>query len=271
MSSQAVLGSTMPDSLATPERRPLDAVGRSRMAPVSPKATILIVDDEPDVREVLEEYFVAHGYAVRRRRERHRGAALAAAKHPIDLALRRHPHARRGRPEPRAAPARALREDRDRHADFRGDGGRSDRRTRDGRRRLRAQAVRPARARGARQERAAPHVGRESRRDRRRAGAHRALRARPRRASAHRRNGQGSADVAARVRPAEGARRTSEPRRCRASASSISSRQRDWDPFDRSVDLRIMRLRKKIEPDPEHPRFIRTVRNEGYIFVPDGG
>jgi two-component system phosphate regulon response regulator OmpR len=48
------------------------------------------------------------------------------------------------------------------------------------------------------------------------------------------------------------------------------SQQRDWDPFDRSVDLRIMRLRKKIEPDPEHPRFIRTIRNEGYIFVPDG-
>jgi two-component system phosphate regulon response regulator OmpR len=46
--------------------------------------------------------------------------------------------------------------------------------------------------------------------------------------------------------------------------------QQDWDPFDRSVDLRIMRLRKKIEPDPEHPRFIRTIRNEGYMFVPDG-
>jgi two-component system phosphate regulon response regulator OmpR len=46
--------------------------------------------------------------------------------------------------------------------------------------------------------------------------------------------------------------------------------QRDWEPFDRSVDLRIMRLRKKVEPDPEHPRFIRTIRNEGYIFVPDG-
>jgi DNA-binding response OmpR family regulator len=46
--------------------------------------------------------------------------------------------------------------------------------------------------------------------------------------------------------------------------------QRDWDPSDRSVDLRIMRLRKKIEPDPEQPRFIRTIRNEGYIFVPDG-
>ena len=48
------------------------------------------------------------------------------------------------------------------------------------------------------------------------------------------------------------------------------SGQGDWDPFDRSVDLRVMRLRKKIEPDPEHPRFIRTIRNEGYIFVPDG-
>jgi DNA-binding response OmpR family regulator len=46
--------------------------------------------------------------------------------------------------------------------------------------------------------------------------------------------------------------------------------KRDWDPFDRSVDLRIMRLRKKVEPDPEQPRFIRTIRNEGYIFVPDG-
>jgi two-component system phosphate regulon response regulator OmpR len=44
----------------------------------------------------------------------------------------------------------------------------------------------------------------------------------------------------------------------------------DWDPFDRSVDLRILRLRKKIEPDPEHPQYIRTVRNEGYKFVPGG-
>ena len=47
--------------------------------------------------------------------------------------------------------------------------------------------------------------------------------------------------------------------------------QRDWDPFDRSVDLRVMRVRKKIEPDPQRPRFIRTVRNAGYVFVPDAG
>ena len=44
----------------------------------------------------------------------------------------------------------------------------------------------------------------------------------------------------------------------------------EWEPFDRSVDLRIMRLRKKIEPDPEHPQYIRTVRSEGYKFVPGG-
>lgn len=49
------------------------------------------------------------------------------------------------------------------------------------------------------------------------------------------------------------------------------SQKRDSDPFDRSVDLRILRLRKKVEPDPEHPQYIRTVRNEGYIFVPGGG
>ena len=49
-----------------------------------------------------------------------------------------------------------------------------------------------------------------------------------------------------------------------------SQGQRDWAPFDRSVDLRIMRLRKKIEPDPEHPKYIRTMRNAGYVFVPNG-
>jgi len=48
------------------------------------------------------------------------------------------------------------------------------------------------------------------------------------------------------------------------------SGQGDWDPLDRSVDLRILRLRKKIEPDPEHPQYIRTVRSEGYKFIPGG-
>lgn len=43
-----------------------------------------------------------------------------------------------------------------------------------------------------------------------------------------------------------------------------------WDPFDRSVDIRITRLRKKIEVDPSKPRVLRTVRGEGYMLVPDG-
>jgi DNA-binding response OmpR family regulator len=46
---------------------------------------------------------------------------------------------------------------------------------------------------------------------------------------------------------------------------------RTADESDRSIDIRVTRLRKKIEPDPEHPRFIKTVRGEGYVFVPGGG
>ena len=40
----------------------------------------------------------------------------------------------------------------------------------------------------------------------------------------------------------------------------------DTPAFDRSVDVQIARLRKKIEPQPQKPRFIKTVRNAGYIF-----
>ncbi|MGI9481736.1 MAG: response regulator [Hyphomicrobiales bacterium] len=43
---------------------------------------------------------------------------------------------------------------------------------------------------------------------------------------------------------------------------------RDWDPFDRSIDIRISRLRKKIEIDPSKPQIIKTVRGVGYIFSP---
>ncbi len=41
----------------------------------------------------------------------------------------------------------------------------------------------------------------------------------------------------------------------------------DTPAFDRSVDVQIARLRKKIEPDPQNPTFIKTVRNAGYIFA----
>ncbi|MCB2016845.1 MAG: response regulator [Hydrogenophaga sp.] len=45
----------------------------------------------------------------------------------------------------------------------------------------------------------------------------------------------------------------------------------DRDPFDRSIDSRVTRLRRKIEDDPAQPRYIRTVRGEGYLFNPNGG
>jgi two-component system OmpR family response regulator len=45
---------------------------------------------------------------------------------------------------------------------------------------------------------------------------------------------------------------------------------RDAEAFDRAVDIRIMRIRRKIEPDPAHPSVIRTVRGGGYLFSPTG-
>ena len=46
------------------------------------------------------------------------------------------------------------------------------------------------------------------------------------------------------------------------------TRNREWEPFDRSIDIRITRLRRKLEEDPAHPRAIRTVRGAGYMFIP---
>jgi two-component system phosphate regulon response regulator OmpR len=44
---------------------------------------------------------------------------------------------------------------------------------------------------------------------------------------------------------------------------------KDWEPFDRSIDIRIARLRRKIETDPSKPQVVKTVRGAGYIFVPN--
>jgi DNA-binding response OmpR family regulator len=43
----------------------------------------------------------------------------------------------------------------------------------------------------------------------------------------------------------------------------------EWSPLDRSIDALVGRLRKKIEPDPDHPRLIKTVRGVGYAFTAD--
>ena len=70
------------DAAASPDAR----ASERRNALVSARATILVVDDEPDVREVLEEYFASHGYEPI-------GAASAddakaiVAERPVDLAL----------------------------------------------------------------------------------------------------------------------------------------------------------------------------------------
>lgn len=45
---------------------------------------------------------------------------------------------------------------------------------------------------------------------------------------------------------------------------------RDDEPFDRAIDVRITRIRRKIEPDPGQPRIIQTVRGAGYLFSPEG-
>lgn len=48
------------------------------------------------------------------------------------------------------------------------------------------------------------------------------------------------------------------------------ARGREFEPFDRSLDVQVSRLRKLIETEPTMPRFIQTVWGVGYVFVPEG-
>ncbi len=48
------------------------------------------------------------------------------------------------------------------------------------------------------------------------------------------------------------------------------ARGREYEAFDRSLDVQISRLRKLIEPDPSKPKYIQTVWGLGYVFIPDG-
>ena len=51
---------------------------------------------------------------------------------------------------------------------------------------------------------------------------------------------------------------------------ALLARGRDFEPFDRSLDVQVSRLRKLIEEDATAPRYIQTVWGVGYVFIPDG-
>lgn len=236
---------------------------------MSENAAILVVDDEPDVREVLEEYFVAHRYRVWVAANA-AAARTLAEQHPIDLALL--DVSMPG--EDGLTLARHLRE------------------------RYRSMAIMMLTAAGSVVDRVVgleigaddyvvkPFDPREllarvksvlrrtSRSARAELGAERVRMGRcVLDLSAHRLTDEQGSEVP--MTPLEFdllKAFAAHPDRPLSRDRILNLNQRrDVDPFDRSVDLRVMRLRKKIEPDPEHPQFIRTVRNEGYVFVPAGG
>jgi DNA-binding response OmpR family regulator len=244
------------------------AAQRDVQATPIPKATILIVDDEPDVREVLEEYFAAHGYAAVGADSADTARALAA-RHAIDIALVDiHMPGEDG-----LSLARHLRERYARiaivmltSADTVLDRivglemGADDYVPKpfDPRELL-------ARVRSV--------LRRTSMAGRADLGAERVRIGRcVLDLAAHRLTDEQGAEVSMSPLEFDLLKALAQHPNRPLSRESIlnSSQQRDWDPFDRSVDLRIMRLRRKVEPDPEHPQFIRTLRNAGYVFVPGG-
>jgi two-component system phosphate regulon response regulator OmpR len=230
------------------------------------KTMILIVDDEPDVREVLEEYFDAHGYATISAASAAEARAIAAGR-SIDLAL-----VDINMPgEDGLSLARHLRE------------------------RYTGTAIVMLTSAGTVVDRV---VGLEMGADdyvpkpfdprellariksvlRRTSASLRSdiggERVRIGRCvldlAAHRLTDNGGEDVAMSPLEFDLLRAFAEHPNQPLSRERIMrlSQQGEWDPFDRSVDLRVMRLRKKIEPDPDHPQYIKTIRNEGYVFVP---
>jgi len=242
--------------------------GHGGTAAVAPRATILIVDDEPDVRDVLTEYLVSHGYATIGA-ESAAAARQLAAHHLIDLALVDiHMPGEDG-----LSLARHLRE---RHpaiaivmltsADTVVDRivglemGADDYVPKPFDPRELVARIRSVLRRTSHAHRA--EIGAERVRIGRCVldlGAHRLV-------------DETGAEVAMTALEYDVLRAFAEhPNRALSRERILNlTAPRDWDPYDRSVDLRIMRLRKKVEPNPDRPRFIRTVRNEGYIFIPDG-
>jgi two-component system OmpR family response regulator len=55
---------------------------------------------------------------------------------------------------------------------------------------------------------------------------------------------------------------------CRATSCWKHTRGREAGPFDRTIDVQVGRLRKKLEPQAEQSQIIKSVRGAGYILVP---
>ena len=232
------------------------------------KATILVVDDEPEVREVLEEYFTTHGYATVGA-ENAAAARAHAAQRPIDLALvdihmpgedglslARHLRERYAKIAIIMLTSAATVVDRIVGLEMGADD----------------YVPKPFDPREL-VARVKSVLRRTSSANRADIGAEKVRIGRcVLDLAAHRLTDENGGEVAMSSLEFDLLKALAEhPNRPLSRERILNlNQQRDWDPFDRSVDLRIMRLRKKIEPDPEHPRFIRTIRNEGYIFVPDG-
>jgi len=45
----------------------------------------------------------------------------------------------------------------------------------------------------------------------------------------------------------------------------------DFDSFDRTIDVHILKLRRKLEPDPHHPKYIKTIYGAGYKLLESNG
>jgi two-component system, OmpR family, response regulator len=58
------------------------------------------------------------------------------------------------------------------------------------------------------------------------------------------------------------------PQRCLTRAHLVNATRAHEDVFDRSIDVQVLRLRRKLEVDPDAPRMIRTERGIGYVFAP---
>ena len=235
---------------------------------MSRNATILIVDDEPDVREVLEDYFITHGY-IALSAEGAGAARDLAARHAIDLALVdiRMPgedglslarHLRERYPETAIVMLTSASTVTDRIVGLEMGADDYVPKPFDPRELLaRVKSV-------LRRTTTAGRAGLGT--DRVRMGRCMLDLA------AHRLTDKTGGEVPMTPLEFDLLRAFAEHPNEALSRERILGlgQSRDWDPFNRSVDIRIMRLRKKIEPDPEQPQFIRTVRNEGYIFVPGG-